>query len=90
MDQVAERIFLLHLALTIRDMGTKEMRAQHDTIPEWVFKDSSGKAPFTKGTIRMDKDDMKIAMEMYYEEMGWDKKTGAPTSVTYQRLGLEK
>jgi aldehyde:ferredoxin oxidoreductase len=90
MDQVAERIFLLHRALTIRDMGTKEMRAQHDTIPEWVFKDSSDKAPFTKGTIRMDKDDMKIAMEMYYEEMGWDKKTGAPTSVTYQRLGLGK
>jgi aldehyde:ferredoxin oxidoreductase len=90
MDQVAERIFLLHRALTIRDMGTKEMRAQHDTIPEWVFKDSSDKAPFTKGTIRMNKDDMKIAMEMYYEEMGWDKKTGAPTSVTYQRLGLGK
>jgi len=90
MDQVAERIFLLHRALTIRDMGTKEMRTRHDTIPEWVFKDSSDKAPFTKGTIRMDKDDMKIAMEMYYEEMGWDKKTGAPTSVTYQRLGLGK
>jgi aldehyde:ferredoxin oxidoreductase len=88
MDQVAERIFLLHRVLTIRDMGTKEIRIQHDTIPEWVFKDPSGKAPFTKGTIHMDKDDIKIAMEMFYEEMGWDKKTGTPTSVIYQKLGL--
>jgi aldehyde:ferredoxin oxidoreductase len=25
---------------------------------------------------------------MYYEEMGWDKKTGSPTREAYQRLGL--
>ena len=33
LDKVAERIFLLHRALTIRDMGTKEMRTQarHDS-----------------------------------------------------------
>jgi aldehyde:ferredoxin oxidoreductase len=90
LDQVAERIFLLHRALTIRDMGTKEMRTQHDTIPEWVFKDASGKTPFTKGTIRMDKDDIEIAKDMYYEVMDWDKKTGAPTAATYQKLGLGK
>ena len=90
LDQVAERIFLLHRALTIRDMGTKEMRTQHDTIPEWVFKDASGKAPFTKGTIHMDKEDIKMAVDMYYEEMAWDKKTGTPTVTTYQKLGLGK
>jgi aldehyde:ferredoxin oxidoreductase len=90
LDQVAERIFLLHRALTIRDMGTKEMRTQHDTIPEWVFKDPSGKAPFTKGTIHMDRDDMNMGMDMYYEGMGWDKKTGAPTSAAYQQAGLGK
>ena len=88
LDQVAERIFLLHRALTIRDMGTKEMRAQHDTIPDWVFMDAKDKAPFTQGTIRMDKEDIKSAMDMYYEEMGWDKKTGSPTAATYKRLGL--
>ena len=90
LDQVAERIFLLHRALTIRDMGTKEMRTQHDTIPEWVFKDPSGKAPFTKGTIHMERDDMNMGMDMYYEGMGWDKKTGAPTSAAYQKAGLGK
>ena len=90
LDQVAERIFLLHRALTIRDMRTKEMRTQHDTLPDWVFKDPSGNAPFTKGTIHMDKDDIKTAMDMFYEEMGWDKKTGAPNSEAYQGAGLGK
>jgi hypothetical protein len=34
LDQVAERTFNLHRAITIRDMGTKEMRTRHDTIRE--------------------------------------------------------
>jgi aldehyde:ferredoxin oxidoreductase len=88
LDQVAERIFVLHRALTIRDMGTKEMRAQHDTIPEWVFRDPSDKPVYAKGTIHMDKDDIQLAMDMYYQEMGWDRTTGAPTAGTYKKLGL--
>lgn len=90
LDQAGERIFNLHRALTIRDMGTKEMRKAHDVIPAWVFKDPSGKPPLTKGTIHMDKEDIKKAMDMYYEEMGWDKETGAPAASTYQKLGLAK
>ncbi|MDQ1238445.1 MAG: hypothetical protein QG577_630 [Thermodesulfobacteriota bacterium] len=88
LDEVAERIFLLHRALTVRDMGTKEMRIKHDTIPDWIFLDPGGKASFTPGTNRMDPEDMKVAMDMYYEEMGWDKKSGTPTVKAYQRLGL--
>ena len=72
----------------MRGMGTKEMRLRHDLIPAWVFEDGSGKAPFTKGTTRMDRDDVKSAMDMFYDEMGWDRTTGAPTSKTYQRVGL--
>jgi aldehyde:ferredoxin oxidoreductase len=89
LDLVAERIFLLHRALTIRDMGTKEMRTQHDTIPEWVFTDKSGKAPFTKGTTHLDRGDAQIAMDLFYDEMGWDRTTGAPTSQTYRKFGLD-
>ena len=90
LDQVAERIFVLHRALTIRDMGTKEMRTKHDTIPEWVFTDKSGKAPFTKGTTHMDRNDVKVAMDMFYDEMGWDRVTGAPTPQAYRKFGLDK
>jgi aldehyde:ferredoxin oxidoreductase len=87
---VAERIFALHRALTIRGMGTKEMRIRHDTFPEWVFTDKSVKAPFTKGTTIMDRNDAELAMDMFYDEMGWDRATGAPTSAAYARLGLNK
>jgi aldehyde:ferredoxin oxidoreductase len=74
----------------IRDMGTKEVRTKHDTIPEWVFTDKSGKAPFTKGTTRMDRNDVKVAMDMFYDEMGWDRGTGAPTLQAYRKVGLDK
>ncbi len=88
LDKAAERIFLLHRALTIRDMGTKDMKTEHDTIPEWVYHDPTHKPVYTKGTIHLDKDDLKLAMDMYYEVMGWDKATGAPTAGTYKGLGM--
>jgi aldehyde:ferredoxin oxidoreductase len=88
LDLVAERIFVLHRALTIRDMGTKEMRTKHDTVPEWVFTDKSGQAPFTKGTIHMDRNDIEAAKDLFYDELDWDRRTGAPKARTYQRLGL--
>ena len=90
LDFAAERIFLLHRALTIRDMGTKEMRTRHDTIPEWVFTDKSGKAPFTKGTTHLDRGDAQVAVDMFYDELGWDKATGAPTPGTYRKFGLDQ
>ncbi len=89
LDRVAGRIFLLHRALTIRDMGTKQMRTQHDKIPEWVFTDKKGRSPFTRGTTHMDRNDARVALDMFYEEMGWDKATGAPTGETYKKSGLK-
>lgn len=88
LDMVAERIFMLHRAITIRDMGSRNPRIQHDTIPDWVFSDPSGKPAFTPGTIGMDKQDMSTAMDMFYDEMGWDRKSGAPTTESYRKLGL--
>jgi aldehyde:ferredoxin oxidoreductase len=88
LDEVAERIFVLHRALTIRGMGTSNMRAKHDTVPDWVFADPKDKPPFSTGTIRMDREDIKLAMDLYYEQMGWSKESGAPTTAAYQRLGL--
>jgi aldehyde:ferredoxin oxidoreductase len=88
LDLAAERIFALHRALTIRDMGTRDMRTQHDTVPDWVFQAEEGKTPFAKGSTVMDRNDMRLALEMYYREMGWDTAGGAPTAQTYRRLGL--
>ncbi len=88
LDRIGERIFTLHRALTIRDMGLLDMRTQHDQVPRWVFEDPSGAPPFSKGTIRMDQADIAKAMDLFYEIMGWDKATGAPTQEAYSRLGL--
>ena len=49
LDGIGDRIFCLHRALTIRDMGTKEMRREHDTFPEWVFKDPQNRLPSPPG-----------------------------------------
>jgi aldehyde:ferredoxin oxidoreductase len=88
LDRIGERIFVLHRALTIRDMGTVEMRSKHDLAPRWIYQDASGAQPFTKGTIRMDPQDIAKALELFYEVMGWEKATGAPTAEGYVRLGL--
>jgi aldehyde:ferredoxin oxidoreductase len=89
LDQAAERIFLLHRALTIRGMGTRDMRTRHDTAPNWIFEYSKDRAPLSPGNIRMDREDIRVAMDMFYTEMGWDKKSGAPTFETYRKFGLE-
>ena len=89
LDLIGERIFVLHRALTIRDMGNMDMRASHDLAPGWIYQDQNGAQAFTKGTIRMDPQDIAKAMELFYEVMGWDKVTGAPTAEAYSRLGLQ-
>jgi len=89
LDRVAERVFVLHRALTIRDMGEKDMRNKHDTTPRWIYNDPKDIPAFTKGTIRMEEKDITLAMDMFYETMGWDKAMGAPTAEVYRRLGLE-
>jgi aldehyde:ferredoxin oxidoreductase len=89
LDLVGERIFNLHRALTIRGMGTDEMRTRHDTIPEYVFGDAASPPPFTKASTVMDRADIETAIDMFYEVMGWDKVSGAPLAETYRRLGLD-
>jgi aldehyde:ferredoxin oxidoreductase len=88
LDRVAERIFALHRVLTMRDMGTMDMRTEHDTAPDWVFDYPEDKEPFTPGHTKMDRADIQLALDMFYEVCGWDKKTGAPTRASLERLGL--
>jgi aldehyde:ferredoxin oxidoreductase len=89
LDVVAERIFNLHRALTIRDMGTKEMRAEHDTVPNWVFDYPKDAVPFTPGNLKMERGDIELGKNMLYMELGWDGATGTPTRYTYERLGMK-
>jgi aldehyde:ferredoxin oxidoreductase len=89
LDLVAERIFNLHRALTIRDMGTSEMRMRHDTIPNHVFECPDDKKPFEPGVGGMDRRDIERAKDLFYRALGWDIKSGAPTRATLEKLGLK-
>jgi aldehyde:ferredoxin oxidoreductase len=88
LDLDAERVFTLHRALTVKQMGTTDMRNRHDGIVSWVFEKDPEKEPFTPGTIKLEREDMELAKTMLYEEMGWHSETGAPTRATLERLGM--
>jgi aldehyde:ferredoxin oxidoreductase len=83
------RILHLFRALTARQMGEINQREKHDLIPNWVFNYPEGKEPFTAGHDKMDRDDMELAKDMFYAEMGWDVATGMPTRDTLAAAGLE-
>ncbi|WP_312815379.1 aldehyde ferredoxin oxidoreductase [Sedimentibacter sp.] len=88
LDIAAERILTLHRALTVKEMGTVDMRKEHDLMTDWIFDKDPDKKAFTPGTTKLDREDMQIALTMFYKEMGWDEKTGAPTKATLERLGM--
>ena len=88
LDEMGRRILTLHRALTVKQMGTVDMRNKHDQIVDWVYEMDPDKEPFEAGTIKMDREDMKKAKTMLYEELGWDSETGAPTAKTLDELGL--
>lgn len=62
----------------------------HDRYPDWIFDDAKGRAPFTKGTIRMEHDDIEKSFDLFFELMDFDVKTGAPTEKCLNEYGLAK
>jgi len=89
LDLAGERIFTLHRALTVKQMKTTDMRNKHDDMTDWIFDMDPDVKAFTPGTIKLDREDMQTALTMFYKEMGWDEKTGAPTRATLERLGMK-
>lgn len=89
LDDAGFRAFTLHRAYTMRQMKELNMRKNHDLYPEWIFTDPKNKPAFTKGTIRMDKDDIEKSFDIFFNLIGWDPNTGAPTEKAYKELKLE-
>ena len=89
LDESAERIFTLHRALTAKQMKSSNLRQDHDQLTGWQFDMDPDKEPFTKGTIKLDRDDYDTALTLFYREMGWDEETGIPTRAQLTRLNLE-
>lgn len=70
--------------------GTDNLRETHDAIPAWMFDVNPELPAFVEGTIKMDRADMELAKDYFYEEMGWDIKTGIPTRATLEKFGLNE
>ena len=68
--------------------GADNLRTTHDVVSDWVFDKEPEFKAFEEGTVKMDRADMEKAFDMFYEEMGWDVKTGIPTRATLEKFGL--
>ena len=89
LDFVGERIMQLQRAMTALELNSKNLRADHDGVSDWVFDRDPDKEAFTEGTTKLDREDWEKALDLYYEEWGWDKATGIPTRATLEKFDLK-
>jgi len=89
LEQDGLRILTLFRALTVRNMNQVDMRTQHDIIPEWAFTHPDGAVPFEPGSNILDHADMELAKDLFYDQLGYDRKTGTPTRATLEKLNLK-
>ncbi|MCC4834818.1 aldehyde ferredoxin oxidoreductase [Shewanella sp. 10N.7] len=88
LDAKAETVLQLHRALTVLQMNEPNQREKHDVLSEWVYDLDHDMNFGDEGTIKMDRDDIQIGLDMFYAEMGWDKDTGVPTRATLEKFKL--
>ena len=88
LDLVGEKAMQLQRAMTALGMNSKNLRADHDGVSDWVFDRDPDVEPFTEGTTKLERNDWETALDMYYEEWGWDKATGIPTRATLEKFDL--
>ena len=89
LEKAGARIMTLQRAGEVRDMGTMDMRNEHDAPTEWSFTRDPEKNAFDDGTVKSDRDDVQKAFSMIYEQLKWDSESGAPTAESYDYYGME-
>jgi len=88
-ETIGKRIVTLFRALTARYMNEIDQRNKHDMAPDWIFDEDPTIKVYTPGTNKLDRADMEIAKGWFYEEFGWDSKTGMPARATLESLNLK-
>ena len=88
-DKDGIRAWMLQRVYTMRQLGSSNMRKDHDLVPGWIYTDPKDRKPFTKGTVRMDPDDINKSFDIFFEQVGCDKETGVPTTDTLKAYRLD-
>lgn len=89
LDKDGIRVWMLQRVYTMRQLGSSNMRKDHDLVPGWIYTDPKDRKPFTKGTVRMDPDDINKSFDIFFEQVGCDKETGVPTTDTLKAYRLD-
>lgn len=89
LDKDGIRAWMLQRVYTMRQLGSSNMRKDHDLVPGWIYTDPKDRKPFTKGTVRMDPDDINKSFDTFFEQVGCDKETGVPTTDTLKAYRLD-
>ena len=89
LDKKGIRARMLQRGYTMRQPGSSNMRKDHDLVPGWIYTDPKDRKPFTKGTVRMDPDDINKSFDIFFEQVGCDKETGVPTTDTLKAYRLD-
>jgi hypothetical protein len=63
------------------------MRVLHDQLPPWGLA-HEGTATFNGTNYYETQEDWDLALDLFYEELGFDHTTGVPTRATLTSMGL--
>ncbi|MBW1642448.1 MAG: hypothetical protein JRJ76_06385 [Deltaproteobacteria bacterium] len=81
--QRVDRIWTLYRMANLREGFRRDI---HKVLPEQWFGDNGFKEYVSGKPLQIDQAQKMI--EDYYEEWGWDRKTGTPTGKILEKLGL--
>jgi aldehyde:ferredoxin oxidoreductase len=83
----AAKVMTLQRCNTMRGMGIKDLRNEHDKITEWVFTKDPDITPFAEGTDKLEREDFQLALTMTYREFKWDEQNGCPSAESLDYYG---
>jgi aldehyde:ferredoxin oxidoreductase len=80
--RIGERVYTLERLFNVRE----GVRRSHDTVPERFFKEPIPRGPHKAAILTQD--ELNKMLDEFYEDYGWNKKTGIPTEERLKLLGL--
>jgi hypothetical protein len=60
------------------------MRLRHDLVPPWALEGTPAWMGGAANSNTMDLDDLNLGLDMFYEELKWNKDSGLPTKAMYE------